>query len=221
LPPRAEIGGLKLKVTGRDLSRLPRDEHQTVTADGEAWVLETHPAPLRIPSGTTVAAAKAAKPEWTRPSLHVSSQNPQIVAAAKKAIGTKTDVAEAAVAIRRYVAETMRANAGIGVLRDAGEVLQTKEGVCRDYAILTAALMRSVGIPARLASGLVNWDGSFYYHAWVEFWDGARWVGADSTESEDQISATHLKLGVGNVEEAFTFTFLDKVKLEVLEVRPK
>ena len=113
----------------------------------------------------------------------------------------------------------MKANAGIGVLRDAGEVLKTKEGVCRDYAILTATIMRAAGIPTRLCSGLVNWDGSFYYHAWVEVWDGKRWLGMDSTVPYLQISATHVKLGDGNVEEAFTFTFLDKVKIEVLEAK--
>jgi hypothetical protein len=79
--------------------------------------------------------------------------------------------------------------------------------------------MRSAGIPARLASGLVNWDGNFYYHAWVEIWDGSRWLGMDSTTPEPQISAAHVKLSDGNVEQAFTFTFLDKVKIEVMEAR--
>ena len=79
--------------------------------------------------------------------------------------------------------------------------------------------MRAAGIPARLNSGLVNWDGTFYYHAWVEIWDGARWLGIDSTAQPDQISAAHVKLAEGNVDQAFTFTFLGGVKIDVLGMR--
>jgi hypothetical protein len=44
-------------------------------------------------------------------------------------------------------------------------------------------------------------------------------LGMDSTTAEPQISASHVKLSDGNVEEAFTFTFLDRVKIEVMEAR--
>jgi len=128
-------------------------------------------------------------------------------------------VIPAALAIKSYVNQTMRPNAGIGVLRDAGEILRTKEGVCRDYAILTVTLMRAARIPARLVSGVVNWQGVFYYHAWAEIWDGAKWIGIDSTVPEPQISAAHVKLAEGNVEGAFAFALLDKVKIEVLDAR--
>ena len=118
-----------------------------------------------------------------------------------------------------WVYAGMTPNAGIGVLRDAGEVLRTKEGVCRDYAVLTAAVLRAAGVPTRLASGLVSWDGTFYYHAWCEVWDGANWVGVDSTTPDHQLAANHVKLADGSVESAFAFTFLDRAKVEVLGTR--
>jgi hypothetical protein len=113
----------------------------------------------------------------------------------------------------------MRANAGIGILRNATEVLKTKEGVCRDFAILGAALMRASGIPTRIASGAFGWDGRFYYHAWVEVLDGKRWVGLDPTRPERDLSATHLTLRRGTAEDAFTYPVLDGARAKVLEVR--
>jgi transglutaminase-like putative cysteine protease len=62
-------------------------------------------------------------------------------------------------------------------------------------------------------------DGSYYYHAWVEVWDGKAWCGVDATRPAKRVAADHLKLANGSVEDAFTFTFLDKVKVEVLNVR--
>lgn len=214
-----QLKNLKLRILGRDLSRVPSDEYQTVTPDGESWIVDVHPFQVSDGKGGAIGAARAQKPEWAKPSMNIPSASPRFTNLAKRIVGQKTDVQSAAFAIREYVYQNMRPNAGIGVLRDANEVLDTKEGVCRDYAILTTTLLRAAGIPARLASGLVNWDGTFYYHAWAEAWDGSHWIGIDSTSSDNQISAAHVKLGDGNVEEAFTFTFLDKVKLEVLDAK--
>lgn len=210
---------LKLRVSGRDLSRAPKDAHQTLTGKGLEWVLAIHPPQLSAKTGATIAVAAKSKPEWLKPSLHIPSNSPKFKALAKEVVGNETNAKKAALKIKAYVNSQMRPNAGIGVLRDASEIIATKEGVCRDYAILTATIMRSAGIPTRVASGLVNWDGNFYYHAWVEIWDGSRWLGMDSTTPEPQISASHIKLSDGNVEEAFTFTFLDRVKIEVMEAR--
>lgn len=215
----ANLGRLKIRLTGKDLTNIPSDAHQTAVGNGTNWVLTIHPPKLTDSNGLTVAEARAGQPNWVKPSMLVSSGNPEFIALAKQIVGNETNAKKAALKIKSYVQRTMRGNAGIGVLRDANEIIKTKEGVCRDYAILTATLMRAAGIPAKLASGLVNWDGSFYYHAWVEIWDGKRWLGMDSTTPDEQISAAHVKLSDGNVEEAFTFTFLDRVKVAVLEAR--
>ncbi|MEJ5171845.1 MAG: transglutaminase-like domain-containing protein, partial [Fimbriimonadales bacterium] len=138
-------------------------------------------------------------------------------ALAKKIVGAETNAARAAAKIQDWVYRELQPNAGIGVLRDAREVLKTKEGVCRDYAILTAALLRAAGVPARLASGLIYDDGAFYYHAWAEAWTGRDWVGVDSTRSRRGLSPLYIKTAQGNVEEAYNFPFLGNAKLKVLE----
>jgi hypothetical protein len=214
-----ELRRLVLEFDGRDMSRVPSDTHQTVKGEGEKWTVDIHPLKLDEGSSATIKEAAAQKPDWTKPGLHIPSDSERFTSLAKEVVGDRTDVRTAALRIRSHVHEIMRPNAGIGVLRDANDVLETREGVCRDYAILTATLCRAAGIPTRLVSGLVNWDGTFYYHAWVEVWDGRRWLGLDSTGGEEQISAAHVKLADGSVEDAFTFTFLEKVKVRVLDSR--
>ena len=216
-PPLSNPGSLselKIKVIGPDLSRLPTDEHQTVARDGTAWTVDVHP-PKRT-AGISIFEARKAKPGWAKPGLNIPSDNPQFLKVAKEVVGDRKTVVEAANAVQDWVYAQMTPDAGIGVLRDASEVLKTKVGVCRDYAVLTAAVLRAAGVPTRLASGLVSWDGTFYYHAWCEVWDGARWIGVDSTTPDHQLAANHVKLSDGSVETAFTFTFLDRAKVEVL-----
>lgn len=215
----AHVSQLKLRISGRDLSKVPTGEFQSVTTDGKSWIVDVHPFQIADDKGLTITEAREQKPEWTKPSMNIPSGTPRFLNLAKKVVGDAKDVQSAAFAIRGYVYSTMSPNAGIGVLRNANEILDSKEGVCRDYAVLTTTLLRAAGIPARLASGLVNWDGTFYYHAWAEAWDGHHWIGIDSTSNDNQISASHVKLGEGNVEEAFAFTFLDKAKIEVLDAK--
>ncbi|HSI73259.1 MAG TPA: transglutaminase-like domain-containing protein [Fimbriimonas sp.] len=215
----ASLTGLTVRVTAKNLKRIPNDGFQTTTNEGGSWIIEVHPPQLGAAESASVVEAARQKPDWVKPSLHMPSDAKKFKDLAVQIVGDRQDVKSAALAVQRWVNQEMKPNAGIGVLRDATEVVQTKEGVCRDYAILTVTLLRAARIPARLASGIVNWDGAFYYHAWAEAWDGSRWLGIDSTTDREQISAAHVKLGEGNVEEAFTFTFLDRAKIEVLKTK--
>lgn len=215
------LTGLTLKITGRDLSGLPSDEHQGVRKQGAGWIVDVHPPQLATAKSATISQAGKQKPEWLQPTLNIPSDSQTFKDLSRKIVKGETRVIPAALAIKSFVFAEMHPNAGIGVLRDASEVLSSKEGVCRDYAILTVTLMRAAGIPAKLCSGVVNWQGAFYYHAWAEVWDGKNWIGIDSTVAQKQLSAGHLKLAQGNVEQAFAFTFLDKVKIEVLDIRRK
>lgn len=52
-----------------------------------------------------------------------------------------------------------------GYVPDPDETLETRTGICFDYASLTAAMLRSVGLPAQVVTGYVSPDD--LYHAWV------------------------------------------------------
>lgn len=77
-----------------------------------------------------------------------------------------------------------------GYLPDVDEVLDTKTGICFDYAAVMATMLRSQGIPTRLD---VGWAGDIY-HAWVSVYtedtgwidgiiefDGTQWKRMDPT----------------------------------------
>lgn len=59
--------------------------------------------------------------------------------------------------------------------------LELKSGICYDYSSLLASMLRSQGIPAKMAKGYAN--TSSVYHAWNEVYlsDEDRWVVVDTT----------------------------------------
>lgn len=81
--------------------------------------------------------------------------------------------------VARVVREAYDANTPL-----ASEVARSLRGDCTEYALLTAALARRLGIPARMVQGAVmlHADGRWqaYGHAWVQTFEGGRWILRDS-----------------------------------------
>lgn len=108
---------------------------------------------------------------FLRPSDYVAytADSQAVKTAAELAAGCATD-AEVIRAVYEYVcanisydddkAETVPK----GYLPDPDETLRTGKGICFDYAALTAAMLRSQGIPAKVVFGYTGPDDT--YHAW-------------------------------------------------------
>ncbi|MDD2958997.1 MAG: transglutaminase-like domain-containing protein [Lachnospiraceae bacterium] len=65
-------------------------------------------------------------------------------------------------------------NVNQGYLPDVDETLETKKGICFDYAALMITMLRSQGIPSKLNIGYLTED---VYHAWISVWlDEKGWV---------------------------------------------
>lgn len=216
--PIANLGSLQsitYRFEGGDFSRAPSDASFTFRRNGGAWMVTSAPRQADALAKATIVQVSREQPKWIEAGLNIPCADKDLVKQALAIIGTEKRTVAAALKIGAYVNRNMRPNAGIGVLRDAREVIRSKEGVCRDYAILTASLLRSAKIPARLASGMVYAQGAFYYHAWVESWDGKGWYGIDATRYDLKVTPGHIRLAHGSVEDAFMFTFLDRVKVSV------
>jgi hypothetical protein len=88
----------------------------------------------------------------------------------------------------------------------ATEILKTKVGDGRHYAVLYAALARTVGIPTRIvvgySGGYANIDGVFSRHTWAESYVGY-WIAVESAGGGTGIDAAHIKLGVSEDISAF------------------
>lgn len=80
-----------------------------------------------------------------------------------------------------------------GYLPVLDDVLETKKGICFDYAALMTAMLRSRGVPCKLVVGYVGTTDPAY-HAWINVWteeqgwvdgaiyfDGTAWQRMDPT----------------------------------------
>ena len=82
----------------------------------------------------------------------------------------------------------------------ASEVAVHRDGDCKAYAVLTVALARSVGIPARLVLGLalihVGTQYGAFGHAWAELQVDGSWVAADAALLDAPNPVRYLPFGV-------------------------
>jgi transglutaminase-like putative cysteine protease len=82
----------------------------------------------------------------------------------------------------------------------ASEVADRREGNCKQFAVLTVALARSVGIPARVVFGLALLRKETQYgafgHAWAELQIEGRWRVADAALANLGKAVRYLPFGV-------------------------
>jgi transglutaminase-like putative cysteine protease len=85
-------------------------------------------------------------------------------------------------------------------------------------------MARAIGIPARMAVGLVAVRGAFYYHAWPEVYLADRtsrgmWLPVDPTLNEFPADATHLRLARGGLDkQAAILPLIGRLQIEILDL---
>ncbi|MFH1501531.1 MAG: transglutaminase-like domain-containing protein [Candidatus Eisenbacteria bacterium] len=148
------------------------------------------PLPIGGPGGDPDLA------EFLEGNLLIQKDDPDVRAAALDAVaGAGPDPWARAVAIERRVAGLIT-DRGLGTaFASAAEVIDTRAGDCSEHAILAAAMARSVGIPSRLAMGVVHFQGGFAYHMWVEVRVEGAWYALDPTMGFGSVDAAHIRLG--------------------------
>jgi len=82
----------------------------------------------------------------------------------------------------------------------ASTVARRREGDCTEHAVLTAALARLQGQPARVVVGLAlisqGTDHQAFGHAWTEMLEGGKWVVADAALSGQTDIVRYLPLSL-------------------------
>jgi transglutaminase-like putative cysteine protease len=113
----------------------------------------------------------------------VHPQNPQIMEISQKISRQKDLIHEAELFVGRYITQK---ELGYPLPTDL-QVLSLKAGDCKAHAALLVSVLRSAGIPARAAAGVVllpsfgGKENVFGFHMWAEAYVGGRWVIADAT----------------------------------------
>jgi len=84
----------------------------------------------------------------------------------------------------------------------ASETARSRKGDCSEHAVLLAAMLRSMQIPARVASGLVWVDGAdaFGWHMWTQAVIDGAWIDFDATLPA-RYSVGHILVATSNLED--------------------
>ena len=93
-----------------------------------------------------------------------------------------------------------------GPFDTAVDTLLAGRGVCRDFAHLTVALCRTVGVPARLASVYAPGVFPMDFHAVAEVATGDRWEVVDATRLAPRQSLVRIATGRDAGDTAFSTT---------------
>jgi hypothetical protein len=177
----------------------------------------------------TAASGGPPDPDASRhlgPEPFVESDAPEIVAEARKAAADAVDPRTQAERLVRHVNALLEKKPTVS-LPSAREVLRTRVGDCNEHTVLYVALARALGIPARIAVGLVYLHGAFYYHAWPEVYleDPARrglWLPVDPTLNEFPADATHVRLARGGLDkQAAIIPLIGRIRMWILEAQAR
>jgi transglutaminase-like putative cysteine protease len=168
------------------------------------------------------------EPEYLRPNAMIDSTDERVVALTRKAVGDVTEPWEKVIRIEAWVAGNLKDKNFKVAFAPASEVARNLTGDCTEHGVLTAAMCRAAGVPARVVVGLVYAEplGGFGFHLWNEVYVNRRWVAIDATYHQTQVDAVHIKLAESSLDgvapfEAFlpVVRVLGKMAIMPVEVR--
>ncbi len=199
-------------------SRQKLDEAGVTTFAGTYRV-----ATRALPTAALPLAPPGAAGEFLDDAAYLGLDDPEIRRQASELAKGAGDRLTLARRVRAWVHQHMQKPTNIGTPRSAAEIMRSREGVCRDYATLFAALGRAAGLPTRLCTGMLYQNDGFYYHAWVECRlteEADGWYAFDPTLDTDEVDATHIKFAQGDPADMLAGTrVIGRIRAEIVEYR--
>jgi transglutaminase-like putative cysteine protease len=211
---------LVLRLTGAALPRGDLDGagQRELPRAGDTQVIE-----LRDPRELEPGPLDPEAARYLAPEPLLESDAPEIVAEAALAIRGSSDPREQAERLVRHVNGLLDKKPTVSI-PSARDVLRTKIGDCNEHTALYVAMARAVGIPSRIAVGLVYLNGAFFYHAWPEVYlrqgSGGLWLPVDPTLNQFPADATHLRVARGGLDkQVLVLPLIGQLKIEVSELQ--
>lgn len=192
------------------LDGSPVDSHEVLDAHG------TRLRRLRSGSGRLEVTYEASVPGqgaaattteqdllvYTRPSRYSESDALGPTAAAEFA--GITDPAELLASVSSWVGTRLAYVSGSSLPTDgATRTLLARQGVCRDFVHLSVALLRALGIPARLAAVYAPGLAPMDFHAVAEAHIGGAWRVVDATTLAPRSTLVRIATGRDAADAAF------------------
>lgn len=142
--------------------------------------------------------------ECLKPTEYLQCDQKAVVDLAKHAVGSITDAAQAVRQIESFVSGYITSKDLSVGYASAAEVAKYRQGDCSEHAVLSAAMCRAVGIPARVICGLVYADSFvskknvFVGHMWAEARVGQQWIPLDATRAASGFSSGYIAVAIGD-----------------------
>ncbi len=175
---------------------------------------------IQGPDAELAAQLKAA----TEPEVLIQSDHAKIKSKALEIAGvSKDELPQAEVLtltrkVNAWAHQEIAKQSVVGV-PSALETLDNLKGDCNEHATLSVALLRSLGVPARLAVGIAYLPEQerFFYHAWVEVWS-ERWIAIDPTFGQLPADLGHVRFVVGGLREQFEmFRVIGQLEMQTIK----
>jgi transglutaminase-like putative cysteine protease len=240
----ATLFGYSLETQSFSISYSTRPDEVTPTSEGisATWInpppklrytvdtnlkIDVHvdglnsesPLPVKLPASNDSAG------KYLSASKYVQSDDREIKDLAK-AITNNTRYESAAVAsIMLWVSDNLKYDVNVAS-HDASWTFHNRRGTCENYAHLSLALLRSVGIPARYVSGYLvdgeitvngyvttygyRWDAG--PHSWIEvYYPDIGWVPYEPQKTLGFVDDHHVREAVGkdstDIPNKLTYTY--------------
>jgi len=206
-----EVQAVKFRLSGiptEKIKSLPFDKRsQKILELGQDYALiQTSSQIFKEEEAVLFPVEKEEFNSFLKPTSFCQSDDPEIKNTAEEIIGGEKNSWRAAKKIAEWMRKEMASTYDVG-FAGAREVLRNREGDCSEHTVLTVALLRASGIPARAAVGIMYGGGIFAYHMWPEVYVGrwigldAKWLAVDKKTGEYYTDATHIKLGQSLLDE--------------------
>ncbi len=212
-PVHVDATRLVVRVTGVPEEEFPHDPPWQIREGDRLTMRQPDALPDEAPfmDGAELDAYLGAD-------AFVATDHPAIQTEARAIVGDERDPAKQARLLYTWVYDEIEKIPVLSV-PNALDVLRTRTGDCNEHTVLYTALARAVGIPTRIAIGLVYSDtlNGFGYHAWPEVYLGQQWYPMDPTLGQEAADATHIKLLNGSISAwAQLITFIGQIELDVI-----
>lgn len=211
---------LVLKLSGAELDGFDLDGDRQLFS-GQILTVVKEQVPAEAGYALPYRGDDGEITRFLQPEPMVASDHPKIIARAREILGGEKNPLVAARKLSDWVYRNVDKQP-VFSLPNALEVLGQLKGDCNEHTVLLTALARAAGIPTRQQAGLMHLEGSgrFYYHAWVAFYLGGRWVPADAVFNQFPADVAHLRFINGGADRQTQISrLIGRLRLELVEAR--
>jgi hypothetical protein len=153
-----------------------------------------------------------------QPSLLVQSDAVALKRQALDIVGEERNGLQAVRMISSWVYQNLEKRPTLSI-PNALAVYELRAGDCNEHSVLFAAFARAVGIPTRIAAGLLYTEGRFFYHAWNEVYLG-EWIAVDPLMNQVPADPTHVRLITGELDRQVELVrVLGRLSIKVLDYK--